>query len=94
MIRMLEKYGARRAKVESHDQRLVAWRTPSAAAAPTVTSVIARPTGKNSTSAKPSVNFFNWRQSSRTVIAAGHGIRPPVSPNMMIWPGLTRTLLV
>ena len=60
-----------------------------AAAAPTETSVIAKPMLKHSTSAAPSVNSFTWMQSSKTVMAAGQGIRPPVRPNRIICPVVT-----
>ena len=78
------RYGARAANTESHGSRLVAWREAMAAAAPTVTSVMARPIEKQATSTAPSVSSFSWRQIRRTVIAAGQGSRPPVIPNRMI----------
>jgi len=39
---------------------------------------------KQTTSAKPRLNCLSWMQRSRTVMAAGHGIRPPVRPNRTI----------
>lgn len=48
---------------------------------PEATSVMASPMLKQMTSAKPNTNFFNCRQISSTVNAAGHGSNPPDKPN-------------
>ena len=48
---------------------------------PEATMVSASPMLKHSTSVAPSATFFNCRHSSSTVIEAGHGMSPPVSPN-------------
>ncbi|GAB0059210.1 hypothetical protein IBA8401_02340 [Pseudomonas syringae] len=48
-----------------------------AAAAPTVTSVTARPRLKQITIIAPKVTCFTCRHSSNTVMAAGQGISPP-----------------
>ncbi|MNE45270.1 hypothetical protein D3C80_1395470 [compost metagenome] len=53
MINMLDRYGARRATVPSHGQRLEACLAPTAAAAPTATNVIAKPMLKHKTSMPP-----------------------------------------
>ncbi len=71
------------------DQREATCLTLSAASTPADTMVSARPMLKHTTSANPRLSCFSWMQSSSTVIAAGHGMSPPVRPNMTIWPVVT-----
>ena len=59
-------------------------RAPSAATTPTDTIVTANPRLKLATITTPRVTSFNCRQISSTVMAAGQGISPPVSPNSTI----------
>src|SRR5258708_5810914 len=82
--RTQETYGARRIASPKPLKRFSAWRTLHAASAPVATIVSARPKLNAPTITKPSVTFFNCKQTSSTVNAAGHGINPPVTPNKMI----------
>jgi hypothetical protein len=51
---------------------------------PVATIVNASPKLNAPTIAKPSVTRLSCRHTSKTVNAAGHGIKPPVTPKRMI----------